>query len=130
MAGKKSSGTRKRKTGKKESAASVRNLINDAIRDPGIRSALYKSPRAVAKKYGLTNEEGKAMEVLKRSLLSSLGRDQVDQLEAIIGVSAGGWGGGGCPPVPPCGPTTVCNPNCLPTCIPNPCAPPCAPRTL
>ena len=40
----------KRKAGKKKPAPTVRNLINDAISNPEIRSALYKNPRAVAKR--------------------------------------------------------------------------------
>lgn len=126
MATKKSSQARKKKAGKKKPVATVGNLVNDAIRDPDIRSALYKNPRVVAKQYGLTSAEGKAMEVLKRSLLSSLDRNQVKQLEAIIRLPVAGWGGCNPSQAPPCGPSTTCNPTCLPACLPNP----CAPRTL
>jgi hypothetical protein len=118
----------KRKAGKKKSAPSVRNLINDAISNPGIRSALYKNPRAVAKQYGMKREEGKAMEILKRSLLSSLDRNQVKQLEAIIQLPAAssGWGGcnPSCQPASGCAPDS-CNPNLI--CPPSPCGPDCAP---
>jgi hypothetical protein len=119
----------KRTAEKKKPVATIGNLINDAIRDTDIRSALYKNPRAVAKRYGLTGEEGKAMQILKRSLLSTLDRNQVKQLEAIIQMPSTGAGWGSCSPqtcVPnQCNPD-VCNPNviCLPTpCAPNPCAP-------
>jgi hypothetical protein len=144
MAMKKSSRARKKKAvqkvvGKKKPGTNVGNLISDAIRDPGVRAALYKNPGAVAKRYGLTNAEGKAMQTLKRSLLSSLDRNQVKQLEAIIRlpVAGAGWGGGGCNP--DCSPNrvctpTTCNPNCGPVCDPmcgpNSCNPPCNPKTL
>ena len=110
---------------KKKPVATIGNLINDAIRDTNIRSALYKNPRAVAKRYGLTGEEAKAMQILKRSLLSTLDRNQVKQLEAIIQMPSAGAGWGSCTPqtcVPnQCSPDT-CLPNCTPVCIPS-CAP-------
>jgi hypothetical protein len=115
----------KRTAQKKKPVATIGNLINDAIRDTDIRSALYKNPRAVAKRYGLTGEEGKAMQILKRSLLSTLDRNQVKQLEAIIQMPAAGAGWGSCTPKT-CAPGTECTPLCTPNCIPI-CHPGCSP---
>ena len=113
MASKK--GRRKQSAKKKRVNKTIQNLIGDAIRDPKVRSALYRNPRAAAKRYGLTNEEGAAMQTLKKSLLSGLDRKQVTQLEAIIQMPIAGWGGGGkCNPQNShCGPTS-CNPSCAP----------------
>lgn len=128
MPAKKPAQAGKKKPGKKQSAkkATIANLINDAMLDTEIRSALYKNPRAVAKRYGLTDEEGKAMQTLKKSLLASLDGSQVSQLEAIVNLQIGRWGGcspRSCAPGSPrCAPLE-CNPSCLPACVPNPCAP-------
>ncbi|HTS51571.1 MAG TPA: hypothetical protein VMH05_26665 [Bryobacteraceae bacterium] len=79
--------------------------------NPAVRSALYRNPRAVAKRFGLKNEEGKAMQTLKKSLLSTLSRKQTTQLEMMIRNGNGGDGGGGgglwgiCPPSLKCPPT-------------------------
>lgn len=115
-----------KKAAKKKSAknASLQSLINDAIADNEVRSALYKNPRAFAKRYGLTDEEGKAMHTLKKSLLASMDSNQVDQLEAVMHLKR--WGT--CSPQSTCAPseTTACRPviECNPTCVPSrPCTP-------
>ncbi len=116
-------GRRKQSAKKKRVNKTIQNLIGDAIRDPKVRSALYRNPRAAAKRYGLTNEEGAAMQTLKKSLLSGLDRKQVTQLEAIIQMPIAGWGGGPCPP--DCTPFIGCPPGggCPPSCGPITCNP-------
>lgn len=109
---------RKQPGRKKRAGSAFQGLINDVIRYPEVRSALYKNPKAAAKRYGLTDEEGKAMHTLKKSLLSALNRTQVQQLEGVIRMR-GGWGddGGGST----CTPDKICTPQ---ACTPDHACPP------
>ena len=121
----KNAGQKKAAKKKPAKKASIQSLINDAIADNEVRSALYKNPRAVAKRYGLTDEEGKAMHTLKKSLLASMDSNQIGQLEAVMHLKR--WGT--CTPQSStCTPTesTGCRPviECNPTCVPSrPCNP-------
>ena len=80
----------------------MRSLINDAVVDPRVRSALYKNPRATAKRYGLTVAEGKALQTVKKSLLSALTRQQTQALNALLMARSTDTYG----PHPTCTPTT------------------------
>lgn len=107
--------TGKRNPAKRKNAAkdAVQRLINDAVSDPGLRAALYRSPRETAKKYGLTAAEGKALHTVKKSLMSALGRDQTKALNALFLAKSRPYGPG------PAG----CTPNVPQRCRPQGCPP-------
>lgn len=98
----------------------VRSLVDAAVNDPEVRAALYADPARVAQEFGLSEDQGQALALIRNSLVSAMGEEQVKALDGALLTRMRLYG----PGEPPC------SPNVPQRCRPNGCNPGCNPDAM
>ncbi|HWU01267.1 MAG TPA: hypothetical protein VN222_00890 [Novosphingobium sp.] len=62
----------------------VRRLIHAAVSDPGVRMELHAHPVATALRFGLSEAQARAIELVQASVMAAMGGEALGRLDELL----------------------------------------------